>query len=243
MRPRLAFTFSLVVACILHALILVVPRFTGLTGVSVPAIELTFESARPVGAEPDAGPPPVRRAPAATRAAAAVVLPTQGPAPAQFPAPAAGSEKSEASLLLSSLPAPTAEFAAGPSGSSDPVSASGTAVAAEGSAGASGIAAEGGETVDAGAASALIPPHPKAEILPAYPRSARRAGLEGIVRITAYIDEAGSVVGAEVLSSSGHDALDKAALEAVQHAYFAPALQAGRAVPCRLIIPVRFKLN
>jgi protein TonB len=70
-----------------------------------------------------------------------------------------------------------------------------------------------------------------------------RARLEGTVRITASIDESGVVTSAEVLSSSGHEALDKAALQAVQRAHFEPARQAGKAVQWHLIIPVRFKRN
>ncbi len=129
------------------------------------------------------------------------------------------------------------EPAAGSSDVNDQAPASGAAT------GGAVTAGTDGRDEGAAAAPALTPPHPKAEILPTYPRSARRAGLEGIVRIAAFVDESGHVVSAEVLSSSGHDALDQAALQAVQHAFFEPALQAGKPVPCRLIIPVRFKLN
>lgn len=226
MGPRLAFTISLVVACGLHALFLLVPRAPGQSGDKVPTIELMFESAAPARAEREAGPAPVRRA----AAAAAAVLPTQGPAPA--PAPVTPSEKNEVSLQP-----PTMEPAAGSSGANDLASAPGA------EAGEAGTAGTDGQGEGAAGAPVLIPPHPKADIIVSYPRSASRAGLEGTVRIMASINESGVLISAEVLSSSGHDALDKAALQAVQHTSFEPALQAGRTVPCRLIIPVRFKLN
>jgi protein TonB len=63
------------------------------------------------------------------------------------------------------------------------------------------------------------------------------------VKIAALIDESGALVSAQVLTSSGHASLDRAALEAVRQARFQPAVQRGKPVPCRLIIPIRFQLN
>jgi periplasmic protein TonB len=63
------------------------------------------------------------------------------------------------------------------------------------------------------------------------------------VKIAVLIDESGALVSSEVLVSSGHASLDRAALEAVRHALFSPALLAGKAVLCRVIIPIRFQLN
>jgi protein TonB len=51
------------------------------------------------------------------------------------------------------------------------------------------------------------------------------------------------VTSAEVLSSSGHGSLDQAALEAVRRTTFDPALQDGKPVVCRIVIPVRFTLT
>jgi protein TonB len=63
------------------------------------------------------------------------------------------------------------------------------------------------------------------------------------VTISAFIDETGVVVSAEVLSSSGHAVLDQAALDAVRRALFDPAERGARPVSSRLIIPFRFRLN
>ncbi len=232
MGPRLVFTLSLVVAGSLHALILLVPRSPGQIDTRVPTVELALEYAETPNAGSNAGPAPVSRA----AAAAAVPLPTQAAASAAFPAAEAPSDPSDAAALPVTM-----QRAAGPSGPGDQATVSGAGAGTE--AGRAGTGGTDDRAHGTAAAPALSPPRPKAEILPTYPRSARKAGLEGVVRISAFIDESGVVVSAEVLTSSGHNALDQAALQAVRHASFEPALQAGRSVPFRLIIPVRFKLT
>jgi protein TonB len=104
--------------------------------------------------------------------------------------------------------------------------------------GGTGGRGDGAATIDV-----ITPARARAEILPVYPRSARKAGLEGFVRIAAVIDESGIVVSAEVLASSGNSVLDQAALQEVRRAIFEPARLAGKPVPFRLIIPFRFRLN
>ena len=91
--------------------------------------------------------------------------------------------------------------------------------------------------------SALLMPRPISDIRPDYPRAARRAGWEGVVRISALVDDTGVVVSAEIAVSSGHAALDQTALDAVRQTVFAPAVQSGRTVFCRVIVPVRFRLR
>jgi protein TonB len=88
----------------------------------------------------------------------------------------------------------------------------------------------------------FIPPRPLSEILPKYPLGARRSGFEGVVKVSVLVDERGTVTGIDVLSSSGHASLDQAVLDAYRHARFAPALQDGKPVAGRLVIPVRFRL-
>jgi protein TonB len=73
--------------------------------------------------------------------------------------------------------------------------------------------------------------------------SARRSGIQGVVKVTAIVDVSGSVTSAEVLTSSGHASLDQAALEAVRRAHFSPALREEKPVPCRIVIPIRFQLS
>lgn len=57
---------------------------------------------------------------------------------------------------------------------------------------------------------------------PVYPRKARRLGWEGTVELRMRIDAEGAVLGVEVMSSSGHGVLDRAAQEALGRWVFRP---------------------
>lgn len=78
---------------------------------------------------------------------------------------------------------------------------------------------------------------------PAYPLSARRLGLEGEVVIRARVSARGTVATAEVERSSGHAALDRAALAAVKRYRYAPARRAGQPVAYDVRVPVLFRLR
>ena len=71
-----------------------------------------------------------------------------------------------------------------------------------------------------------------------YPESARRAGIQGRVRVAMTIDPQGSVVHAEILASSGHAILDQAALASARRWRFAPPGTFRRAAQT-----FRFSLN
>jgi periplasmic protein TonB len=253
MRPRRSLTAWILVAMAVHALVLLLPRPAGRAGEGVPTIELTLEEAGPGPAgqaEQPGGPAPAAAreaaAPAtAAQAAAAAAEPTatELSTPAEETAAESAPAEDTASAAepgVAAVPGPEAVSAAPAAGAGASVTggAGGAALAGSTAAGAGG--AEG--TADT-AAGALTPPRPRTQISPAYPRSARAAGAQGIVRITALIDSAGTVINAEVSSSSGTAALDRAALEEVRRTVFQPAVQRGKPVPCRLIIPVRFRLN
>jgi protein TonB len=89
----------------------------------------------------------------------------------------------------------------------------------------------------------ILPPRPKAEITPTYPRSARKAGLEGTVRVFVRLDEKGAVLSAAIYASSGSQALDQAALDSLRRAQFAPATRDGRPFATSVIVPIRFQLD
>ncbi|MEM1058463.1 MAG: energy transducer TonB [Verrucomicrobiota bacterium] len=65
---------------------------------------------------------------------------------------------------------------------------------------------------------------------PRYPEAARRARLQGTVEVRLRIDARGNVTGAELVRSSGHLSLDRAALDASSEWRFEPARRAGLAV-------------
>lgn len=78
---------------------------------------------------------------------------------------------------------------------------------------------------------------------PVYPESARQSGASGTVLVGLAINEAGTVSDAWVESSSGNDALDRAAVQAVLSWQFIPARQNGLPVPVRTRVPVIFGLR
>ena len=78
---------------------------------------------------------------------------------------------------------------------------------------------------------------------PAYPESARRAGISGTTVVGMTISTDGSVSSAWVESSSGNSTLDSAAVNAVYGWRFVPAKQNGNAITANSRVPVTFNLH
>ena len=78
---------------------------------------------------------------------------------------------------------------------------------------------------------------------PTYPREARRNSWEGVVEIEITVDQRGRGADLKVVKSSGHQALDDAAVNALGQAQFAPAMRNGVAESGVLDAVVRFRLN
>jgi periplasmic protein TonB len=85
-------------------------------------------------------------------------------------------------------------------------------------------------------------PHFLHRELPVYPLAARRMGREGRVVLRLNIDENGRLQQVEVVESSGFE-FTRAAVEAVKKSTYRAALQNGRPVPSRAILPVQFILK
>jgi protein TonB len=100
----------------------------------------------------------------------------------------------------------------------------------------------GGTAGTAGSVGADNYPHFLHRELPEYPQAARRMGREGKVVLRLAIDETGKLQQVEVVESSGFE-FTRAAAEAVKKSTYRPALQNGRPVPSRAILPVRFVLK
>lgn len=75
-----------------------------------------------------------------------------------------------------------------------------------------------------------------------YPELARRARIEGTVVIEVLVTAGGGVGHASILQSV-HPLLDKAAMAAALRCRFTPARQRELAVPVRVAIPYRFRMN
>lgn len=79
--------------------------------------------------------------------------------------------------------------------------------------------------------------------IPDYPPVAARLNQQGDVRLALTIDERGAVTDASVVGSSGHDALDAAAIIWVKaHWRYEPALRDGKPVPSTAEAVVTFRL-
>jgi protein TonB len=78
---------------------------------------------------------------------------------------------------------------------------------------------------------------------PSYPAEARQRGIEGHVVLRVSVDANGAATTVSVLSSSGHESLDDAALAAVRRWRFVPATRAGVAVAATADVPIQFRLE
>lgn len=76
-----------------------------------------------------------------------------------------------------------------------------------------------------------------------YPKLARKAGQDGRVLLTVFIEADGHVREARVVKGS-YEILNNVALEKIKTARFEPARDAaGRPVPAKVLLPIRFELN
>ncbi|MEO5331654.1 MAG: energy transducer TonB [Magnetococcus sp. YQC-5] len=78
---------------------------------------------------------------------------------------------------------------------------------------------------------------------PVYPPSARRMGYEGTVLLKVEITESGGVARVTIATGSGFDALDRAALTAVNQWRFVPAQRNGQPMAATVTVPIRFQLQ
>lgn len=74
-----------------------------------------------------------------------------------------------------------------------------------------------------------------------YPPELREAGIGGTVLVWFYVDMYGVVRNSVLRRSSGHEALDRAALEMAETFRFTPALNQDEPVPVWVAIPVTFE--
>lgn len=100
-----------------------------------------------------------------------------------------------------------------------------------------------GESSGSGGTGETAGPQILSAPAPVYPESARQSGASGTVLVGLAINEAGTVSDAWVESSSGNDALDRAAVQAVLSWQFIPARQNGLPVPVHTRVPVIFGLR
>ena len=71
----------------------------------------------------------------------------------------------------------------------------------------------------------------------------RERGWEGLVVLTVAVTAAGAPDSVAISRSSGHETLDRAALEAVRRWRFEPARRVGMAIAGTVSVPIRFRLD
>jgi protein TonB len=84
-------------------------------------------------------------------------------------------------------------------------------------------------------------PQPVSMPSPRYPAQALRSGEQGTVMVSAEIDANGVPSDVGVAKSSGSRLLDRAAVDAVRHWRFRPAMADGQPAPGRVQVPISFK--
>jgi periplasmic protein TonB len=78
---------------------------------------------------------------------------------------------------------------------------------------------------------------------PIYPARSRRAGEQGTAMVRVLIDVAGRPAQVSLQTSSGHAALDEAAVSAVRAAQFRPYVEGGVPQPVWVQVPINFVLR
>jgi protein TonB len=76
-----------------------------------------------------------------------------------------------------------------------------------------------------------------------YPPLLRDAGIGGTVKVYFFIDENGAVQDTRVDQTSGHQALDEAALKVANIYRFSPALNRDKKVPVWVSFPITFQVR
>lgn len=76
-----------------------------------------------------------------------------------------------------------------------------------------------------------------------YPPLLREAGIGGTIQVWFFIDEEGSVQNFRIDESSGHEALDRAALAVADVFRFSPALNRDDPVPVWVSFPITFQVR
>jgi protein TonB len=87
------------------------------------------------------------------------------------------------------------------------------------------------------------PPMPVTKIPPVYPRSLISKNVGGRVLVAATVDANGTVTDTSIRQSSGHAALDQAAIDAVSKWKFKPGVRSGRRATATCVVPFNFEVK
>ena len=183
--------------------------------------------------------PPAQPLPALRREAAATEPPVQSP-----PSPP---QTSSAEASKASEPerggAPSGGASVSATSAIDGPSSGATQERATGSSGKSAVASRVPDAPAGGPIVRAARPRGGYQVRPAYPESARRAGIQGTTLLRIHIEVDGRVSDVTVARSAGHQSLDEAAAEAVRRWRFEPAHNAAGPVSMWAVVPVEFRIS
>jgi protein TonB len=106
-----------------------------------------------------------------------------------------------------------------------------------------GFGRDGAAREARGAGGGFARPDYGANSPPKYPPLAREKGYEGTVYLRALVERDGRVGNLLIDRSSGHEILDKAAVDSVRGWTFLPAQKDGKPVASWVLLPVKFVLK
>lgn len=84
---------------------------------------------------------------------------------------------------------------------------------------------------------------PMVQTKPTYPKNAKRMGVEGVVKVSLEVNEAGEVQNIEILESNPEGVFDASVRKALLRWKFRPKTVDGRAVPQTGVLTLTFKLE
>jgi protein TonB len=93
------------------------------------------------------------------------------------------------------------------------------------------------------APSQLARPSGGRQVIPSYPSSARRLGIQGTTMLRVHVAADGQVTEVQVDETAGHPDLDRAAADAVRRWRFEPGRRGSEAVAMWVRVPVQFVLK
>lgn len=226
---------AVALSILIHALVLV--ALSALPGERSPASSFPVELVLP----PPAALP--KRTPSlATPPSSPVRRPVRHarPAPRRLersnsPAPGSGAAAPEPARTLFATPSAPGE-------GNDLPSAGSSGAPGPGSTGSTGSTESGGPRPVPRPAPAT-PPRTLESPPPAYPASARRRRVEGLVMVRARVGREGRVLETQLAHSSGAEDLDRSAVEAVRAWRFQPGSRGTEPVEAWVNVPVRFRLG
>ncbi len=100
------------------------------------------------------------------------------------------------------------------------------------------------ENIDSNSSSGVIFEHESLNNeQPQYPKISRKRGDEGQVLLEVFVESNGLVARVDLVQSSSHPLLDKAAIDAIKKWQFIPAKKFGQFISSSVLVPVTFKLN